>query len=178
MTLTSLRDLRHLARRFFGSVRPGPPSTLDDHWARQQLGAGEVELWDRMSNPDRRHAVGVARSVVAELGPAADRPVVAAALLHDSGKTVSGLGTFARVGATLVWAVVDRRRAESWLDSRWEGARRLAQYGLHPEIGAELLDAAGADRLTVDWARQHHLPPERWTVPHHLAAVLHACDMD
>ena len=54
-----------------------------------------------MSRADRRHAAGVARRVEVALGDEATRPVLAAALLHDVGKTESGLGTYGRVIATI-----------------------------------------------------------------------------
>lgn len=173
----------HLARRFFGSLSPAPPPPADDAWAVGHLGPGEAELWHRMSNPDRRHAVAVARAVVADLGPDAEREVVAAALLHDVGKVVSGYGTFRRVGATLVWAGLararqDRDRATRWSVADQAAVRRLGQYRRHPELGAELLAAAGAHELTVAWAREHHRRPARWTVPPEVGAVLKACDDD
>ncbi|MGF1599295.1 MAG: HD domain-containing protein [Acidimicrobiales bacterium] len=169
----------HLARRFVGSLRPGPPPVDEERWAVDHLRPGEVDLWRRMSNPDRRHAVTVGRAVEAELGPDADRPVVAAALLHDVGKVVAGFRTPARVVATVVWAVVDDdRRADRWVDATWPPLRRLAQYRRHPELGAELLAAAGADPLTVAWAAEHHRPADRWTVPPRVGAVLKACDDD
>jgi hypothetical protein len=154
----------HLVRRFFGSLRPGGPGAADEAWARSQLLPGEVALWARLSNPDRRHAVGVARDVVARLGRDATRPVVAAALLHDAGKVLSGLGTFARVGATLL----GRARARG----------RAADYLRHPELGADLLREAGSDPLTVAWASEHHLPPDRWTLDRPLADALKAADDD
>jgi hypothetical protein len=154
----------HLARRFFGSLRPGGPAPADEAWARSQLLPGEVEVWARMSGADRRHAAGVAREV-ARTHTA--RPVVAAALLHDSGKVVSGLGTFARVGATLVGAVRGR-----------DVGGRVGQYLRHPDLGADLLRSAGSDPLTVAWAAEHHLPPDRWTVPPDVADALKAADDD
>jgi hypothetical protein len=175
--VSSARHLWHLARRFAASIRPGPPAAVDEAWAEGQLLPGEVELWRRLSNPDRRHAVAVARAVVGELGPAADRPVVAAALLHDVGKVVSGYRTPARVAATVVWAVVDDGRAEDW-STRGRPWRRLALYRRHPGLGAELLRSAGADPVTVAWAAEHHLPPAHWSVPAGVAAVLAACDDD
>jgi predicted HD phosphohydrolase len=90
--------------------------------------------------------------------------VVAAALLHDVGKVDADLGTWARALAT----VVDRRTGDG----------RFARYRRHDEIGATLLVAAGADALTVAWAREHHLPPSRWTVPRPLADALKAADDD
>lgn len=135
------------------------------------LTEGERALWRRMSGPDRRHAVGVARDVVRRLGPAvASPPVVAAALLHDVGKIDAGLGTLARVPATIA-GLVARERAV-----RGEG--RVSRYLRHDEIGARLLETAGSDRLTVAWAREHHLPPARWTVPAEVGAALKAADDD
>ncbi|MDH4365983.1 MAG: HD domain-containing protein [Acidimicrobiia bacterium] len=173
----------HLARRFLASLSPAPPLPADEAWALAYLGPGESELWHRMSNPDRRHAVGVARAVVADLGPDAAQEVVAAALLHDVGKVVSGFGTFRRVGATLVWEGLERTRPDRERAGRWSvadraGIRRLGQYRRHPELGAELLVAAGAHELTVAWAREHHRRPARWSVPPDIGAVLKSCDDD
>ena len=130
-------------------------------WVEEVLLPGELDLWERMSKADQRHAAGVARRVAESH---TDRPVLAAALLHDSGKVVSGLGTFGRVAATLV----GRRRAKG----------RFALYLRHDELGAELLERAGSDPLTVAWAREHHLPTERWTVPPDVGAALKSADDD
>lgn len=166
-----LAHLRHLAGRFVGSLSPRPPKGVDERWARRHLLPGEDDIWVRLSNPDRRHAIAVARDVVGRLGPDATRPVIAAALLHDSGKLASGYGTFARVGATVVAGAVGRERA-------MRGDGRLARYLRHDAIGADTLAAVGADDLTVAWTREHHLPPERWTVARPLADALKAADDD
>ena len=115
----------HLSVRFVGSLRPGGPAHNDEQWALTKLTEGERALWRQMSNPDRRHAVGVAQLVAARLGPDAVRPVLAAALLHDVGKVVSGLRTPARVAATLVWAVLPSERAVAWCGSPRQLLRRL-----------------------------------------------------
>src|SRR5436305_9218130 len=122
----------HLARRFFGSLRPGGPSATDDTWARSQLLPGEVALWTRMSNPDRRHAAGVARDVERSLGHEATRPVLAAALLHDVGKIESGLRTYGRVIATLCGMIIGREQAKVWMRGRGF-TRKVGMYLLHPE---------------------------------------------
>jgi hypothetical protein len=132
----------HLARRFFGSLSRQPPSAADEAWAEAQLLPGEVRVWRQMAAQDRRHAVAVARAVAGQLGPAAARPVVAGALLHDCGKVEAGLGTLARVGATVVIAVAGRDQV-----SRGEG--RVARYARHEPIGADLLRRAGSDPVTV-----------------------------
>jgi hypothetical protein len=167
----------HLARRFFGSLRPGGPKKAEDAWARAQLLASEVELWRRMSNPDRRHAAATARSVERSLGHEATRPVLAAALLHDVGKIESGLRTYGRVIATLCGMLVGREQAKVWMRSRGF-TRRVGMYLLHPELGGDLLGMAGSDPLTEAWTREHHKPPDQWTVRPKLAQVLKDCDDD
>jgi hypothetical protein len=166
-----LAHLIHLARRFLGSLRPGGPAAGDEAWARAQLTAGEAALWGRMDGPDRRHAVGVGRRAATLLGDAATRPVLAAALLHDVGKVDAGLGTFRRSAVTAAALVVGRDRLA-------RGPGRVGRYLRHDAIGAELLRAAGSDDLTVAWAREHHLPPDRWTVPAAVAAALKDADDD
>jgi len=164
--------LLHLVRRFFGALWPGGPSAADSGWARSQLVAGEVALWEQMSGPDRRHAVGVARRTAALLGEeAATRPVLAAALLHDVGKIDAGLGTFRRSVVTAAALVAGRERLR-------RGESRVGRYLRHDAIGAALLRTAGSDDLTVTWAREHHLPPDRWTLPTPVAAALKDADDD
>ncbi|HET9692506.1 MAG TPA: hypothetical protein VFP61_15250 [Acidimicrobiales bacterium] len=184
MAASGFGSLRHLASRFVGALSPAGPAAADERWALEQLLDGERQLWRQMSGPDRRHAVGVARDAIGRLGPDAPaRPVVAAALLHDVGKVDSRLGTFARVGVTVAALAVGRDRLLSRTgDAASAGSRsprrRAGAYLVHDRIGAELLDAAGADPLTVAWAREHHLPAERWTLDHRVAEALKAADGD
>lgn len=162
----------HLARRFFGSLSRRPPSPADEAWAVEALLPGEQALWRRLSNADRRHAIGVARHAVAALGrERATRPVRAAALLHDVGKISSGFGPFARAGAT-VWAGVRGRSRVA------AGDGRVARYLRHDTIGASLLSEAGSDPLTVAWASEHHRAPSAWTVPGDVGVALKAADDD
>ncbi len=58
---------------------------------------------------------------------------MAGALLHDVGKTASGLGTLRRVVATLVGPRTDR----------------LRRYHDHEAIGADMAARAGSDPVTV-----------------------------
>jgi hypothetical protein len=55
---------------------------------------------------------------------------------------------------------------------------RAGRYLCHDEIGSGMLDLAGSDGLTVAWAREHHLPPDRWTVPADIGAALKLADDD
>jgi putative nucleotidyltransferase with HDIG domain len=162
----------HLVRRFLGSLSPRPLDASDDAWATGQLGPGERRLWQRMPRADRKHSVGVARQVAEQVGED-QRAALSAALLHDVGKVEAGLGTFGRVVAT----VVGRRRGGRWRAS--SGLRgRLGRYLHHDAIGASLLEDAGADPLTVAWAREHHRPEGEWSVPVELGRALRDADDD
>lgn len=143
-----------------------------------------------MSAADRRHAIGVARDAL-KLAAAAGAPhselpeaFVPAALLHDAGKTESGLGTFGRVAATLASLGLGRRRVLAWepgdgAPSRRQGlGPKMARYLRHDELGAALLERAGSDELTVAWAREHHLPEARWTVDRRVGRFLKDADGD
>jgi hypothetical protein len=170
-------NLRHLVRRFFGSLWPGGPSPSAAQWADERLLPGERELWRRMSGADRRHAIAVARRVERALGHEATRPVLAAAMLHDVGKVASGLGPFGRVGATLIGLGGGHGQARDMQRQRGL-TRRVGLYLRHPDIGADMLAVAGSDPLTVDWTRQHHRPAEEWSIDRHAAEALKAADDD
>lgn len=166
-------------RRFFGSLSRAEPAAADTAWVEGILGPGELRLWRRMSAADRRHAAGVARRVDSDLGGTPDtrRPALAAALLHDVGKVDAGLGTLGRVGATLIGLAGSRARAAE-LARRRGPLGRVGRYLDHPAIGAALLEEAGSDPLTVAWTAEHHLDPERWSVPSSVASALHRADDD
>jgi len=167
----------HWSARFFTSIRPGRPAPDDEAWARGLLTGREGELFARMSNPDRRHAVAVAREVDATLAPSTDRrdTVLAAALLHDVGKTVSGLRTYGRVLATLSGALGGRGWSEIWQDSTGF-TRKVGLYLRYPILGAEMLQVAESDPWVIAWAREHHEPEEDWTVPVEVFRVVAAAD--
>jgi hypothetical protein len=181
-SLDEFGSLRHLAGRFAGSLWPGGPGPAGEAWARRWLNPGELELWKRLSGPDRRHAVAVGHRVAAAFGDAdgagVPTPVLAAAMLHDVGKVESGLGTFRRVGVTLLAGGVGRGRVAGWAERPSGWSRRAGQYVRHDAIGRSLLQAAGSDPLTSAWAGEHHLPPHRWTVEPQIAEVLKAADDD
>ena len=178
----------HRVRRFLRSIAARAPGAHDVEWAHGWLTPAEQRLFDRMPAVDRAHSIGVARAVVAHLERTGhDRPgvpsiedaearwVVAAALTHDVGKSVAGLGTYGRVVATLSGAAGGASMARAW--SRRRGmTRRVGLYLQYPELGAELLAVAGSDARVVDWAAQHHEPESSWTVPIDLGRLLVAAD--
>jgi hypothetical protein len=147
----------HLARRFFGALRPGGPSLDDRAWVESVLEPAEFALWARQPGHDQRHSAGVARQVEAALagGPhAGDTRWLACALLHDIGKLASGLGIPARVLATLVGRATDGA-VGNWEEQRGL-RRRIALYLRHPELGADMIQLAGGRAEVAHWAGAHH----------------------
>lgn len=131
-----MSSLGHLSRRFVRSLSRREPHAADTAWALRQLLPAEADLWLRMMAQDRRHSLLVARRFV-ERAPDASREEVAAALLHDIGKVGCGMGTLARVVATIVGP----------------RGRRFRRYHDHERIGAELLSAAGSAANTIELVR-------------------------
>jgi hypothetical protein len=123
----------HLALRFFTSLSSRPPEESEESWAESQLLPGEIELWRRMSNQDRRHSAKVARRFV-DARPAATRAEIAGALLHDVGKIECGLGTWGRVAASIFGGRTQRFRI----------------YHDHEHIGAVLAHGVGSQPATVE----------------------------
>jgi len=121
----------HLVKRFVGSLSAAAPPVHDEVWAESFLLDGELVLWCRLGNVDRRHAIQVARRFEA-LG-SWTRDEMAAALLHDIGKAVSQLSTLERVAATILGSRT----------TRWR------EYREHERIGLELCREAGSTAVTL-----------------------------
>lgn len=173
-------ELAHRIPRFFGSLRPGPPRAVDVSWARGSLNEREQRLFKQMSNPDQRHAVRVARRVEAAYShlesPAVPESVaLAAALLHDVGKTEARLGTYGRAIATVSGVVGGLDLAEIWQE-RSGFTRKVGMYLRYGIIGSEMLELADSDPVVVAWSTEHHLPADAWTVPHQFGEILVAAD--
>ncbi|HEY4610450.1 MAG TPA: hypothetical protein VIH06_14635 [Ilumatobacteraceae bacterium] len=120
-----------MVRRFIGSLSGREPSAADTAWVESQLLTPELELWRRLAVADRRHSIDVARRF--EPMGQWTREEMAGALLHDIGKLESGLGTWARVAATVVGP----------------RTRRFRLYWDHESIGADMLTAAGSAPATI-----------------------------
>jgi putative nucleotidyltransferase with HDIG domain len=160
------RALCHLGARFFTSLFARAPDEAQVARVARILTPAEIELWRSMSRADRAESIATLDRLPRDT--AADSAWAAAALLHDLGKTRSGLGTVARVFATARGMVGDPARVGG----------RAGAYLRHAEIGAEVLREAGARAEVVAWARTHH-DPERWPtelIPASVCAVLARAD--
>jgi putative nucleotidyltransferase with HDIG domain len=150
------RRIRHLTTRSFSSLAARPLDGATTAWVAEILEPGERAVWSGMSRADRAEGVAVARAFGED-----DSRWLAAALLHDAGKQVSGYGTFGRVCATLVTAGAGKSRVRSWADGPGRLRGRVGRYAAHDDLGAELLRRAGARAEVAAWAAAHHRP-DRW----------------
>jgi hypothetical protein len=133
----------HLFRRFFQVVFARPLAAEETAEVAAALSPALLGLFTAQAPADQRHAHTVMRRVAA--GPV-DAEVIAAALVHDVGKAGIGLGPVRRSVATVCDALGLPMTA------------RMRDYRNHGPIGAERLQAAGASRLAVDFARRHPDP--------------------
>jgi hypothetical protein len=125
----------HLIKRAIGSLSQAPPSTVEVAKVEDVLNEAEFKLWTEMQYRDQRHSIAVLGRFD-DLAPTARQSERAAALLHDVGKNISGLGFVSRVVATLVGP----------------RGQRFADYHNHETLGAELLSAS-SDPRTVELVR-------------------------
>jgi hypothetical protein len=122
-----------------------------------------VELFSRMPAYDRRHALGVLRTLQKQGQEEPD--LLAAALLHDVGKTVSEAGRLRlwhRVAMVLLGAsrpgLIDRIEREALSEdppTRKGWRQALFVQAHHAHIGAELALRAGCSQATAELIRCH-----------------------
>ena len=145
--------------------------------AANYLPPAGVKLFQGMSRYDRQHALKVVHTL--EQQGHTERDLLAAALLHDAGKTVTQAGRvrlWHRVAVVLMhvfWPGLLERLA----DSGQEGWRRPFYVQLaHAAIGAEAARQAGCSETTVDLIRRHEDAIGLADVP--LLAALQAADSE
>ena len=169
--MTKRERAKHLSTRFFASVWAQDPDAADVAWVKLVLTPKELGVWKTLGRADRAESVAVARTFVRERGAEAEPQYVAAALLHDVGKTDAHLGPIGRSVATVVAGVVSHGRARSM-------PNRIGRYIAHDDRGAARLETAGARREPVVWARIHHRS-ESWPesgIPADICAALARAD--
>lgn len=135
-----MRRLPHLIRRFWATLTARRLSPREQGEADGLLQPQEHSLFWAQPFFDQRHGLDGARRVLrARPG---ERKLARAALLHDVGKRHAELG------------VVGRSMA-SGLRLFGLPLRRWSPYYDHGPIGADELEAAGAETEVVAWARHH-----------------------
>jgi hypothetical protein len=127
-------------RRFLGYLFASPLDPAEQGRVAATLRPRLLTLFYSQSTQDQRHALEVAD----RLGSA--EHLTEAALLHDVGKTISGLGVIQRSMVTL-WTATGLPLWGTW-----------HQYVDHGAIGAAMLASAGASKTSVLFARSHPGP--------------------
>ena len=125
-------NLTHLVKRALGSVTQKSPSSQDVATVLTVLNSEEFVVWSEMQYRDQRHSIVVLKRFDALL-PEAKTSERAAALLHDIGKNVSGLGFVARVAATVIGSK----------------GKRFSEYHNHESLGADLLRSISDPRTVA-----------------------------
>lgn len=156
--MTGLRHAAYRVRQFFLALLAYilPPPEHELAAARQVLPAGGWALFQAMPANDRRHSLGVYRTLLA--AGHGERALSQAALLHDCGKTGSGITLLHRAAIVLLkqcrpallaaWAEGEQPPAGRWQYPFWAHAH-------HPEIGATRATDAGCAPDAVILIRCH-----------------------
>ncbi|HEY7833355.1 MAG TPA: hypothetical protein VIG30_07285 [Ktedonobacterales bacterium] len=149
------------------SLTPRPLDTADTDILRTQLPPAGRALFATMSRADQRHSLDVFGALRAR--GCADDEMLAAALLHDSGKGAGRVRLWIRPPFVLLRAFAPgvlrwlAREPAPW----WR--RPFYHAWHHAAIGADLAAAAGLPARVVLLIRTHHQPDGP-------AAALHAVD--
>jgi len=145
MNFPFLRYPLHLVRRLSESIIVRELSEAELMWVRTQLLDSEFALWNSMCLLDRVHSHGVARRLTAQ-HPDAKHHEIAAAFLHDVGKTRSSLNLGERVLATIVGSRT--KRFEAYHDHEHIGAQMCRERGIDPRICDLIIGLGPSDEVS------------------------------
>jgi hypothetical protein len=158
-----------------------PVCSLADHsWARSVLLPHEYELWTKLSEYEKCHAVSTARELerrLARTPESWDPTWLAAALLHDVGKMDANLSMTERGFASLLGMYVKTSTARRWLATSGM-VRRIGLFLFHGESGARLVREVGGREVIAVWCETHHgneFPPD-FAIPPQIVAALIASE--
>ena len=157
----------HRIRQFAGALRPRVSAEARADAYRWLL-APQEKIFESMMLRDQQHGIDVYRRVHAEAAPD-DRPLFAAALLHDCGKGQVRL--WQRVAYVVLGATAPSLRARIAAERGPEWRRAFFRLLHHPELGARMVAAAGADPDVVRMIREQEA-----TEPDARLALLQAAD--
>jgi hypothetical protein len=147
----------HRVRQFLSALlaRVSPDDLRE---ADSVLPPGAQKLFRKMSLPDQRHSIAVMRTL--RRRGHAEPELLAAALLHDVGKSAAWLTPVHRTvivlskrfaPPVLAWLTSGEPRREAW-------RKPFIIHLRHPDLGAQWAAEAGCSALTVSLIRRHQTP--------------------
>ncbi|WP_291424388.1 HD domain-containing protein [Deinococcus sp.] len=140
-----IRGVPGKVRRMCQSVTP-EMAHPDDDWAAQYLNPGERLVYLGMDPRDREHACRVTAHLLRDC-PRSSPELIAAALLHDCGKSVRPYFLVERV---LVGLIPNR------LTRILPPVGGIGIRAAHPELGAQLVARAGGRPRVAQLIVRHH----------------------
>jgi hypothetical protein len=171
---TSLRTLTLGAR----AALRGRACTDDERsWVQSILRSEEFELWSRQPDYDQMHEFHTARNFARRaVGSAqeAETSWLAAALLHDVGKSAANLTSLERIVAAPLGKLVKIATARRLTSSGNGSLRRLGLFLTHGEVGATMIRQAGGREIVAAGCELHqgNWLPEGCAIPKHVARML------
>lgn len=160
-----MAHIRQRVKQFFAALT-AKVTPADNAFVATHLDAAGQKLFYAMNLPDQRHALNVAYTA---RGLAAGRTGVdlelltRAALLHDVGKEKGDVSTFDKTAAVVAHSLAPRWSAGWGRPGRGGKVANLRHafhiYFHHPERGAAMLAAIGADPRIVAVVERHHRAP-------------------
>jgi hypothetical protein len=117
----------------------------------------QAELFLRMPRCDQRHGLDVFHALWRKQRH--DHDLLAAALLHDVGKTSGRLRLWHRVVIVLIEALRPQLLEQLAKEEPRSWRYLFFVHQHHPELGAQLAQAAGCSPTTVELIRRHQEPP-------------------
>lgn len=150
-------EFMYRARQFWSALRAAP-SAWGLQSARRWLSPAQMVLFEQMPPAEQAHSLTVMKQLESQLSDipvSVHRDLMAAALLHDVGKTCMPLRLWERALIVLVKAL-SPAALRNWGYDEAHGARRAFVVAYkHPEWGAVMAAEAGASSLTVELIRRH-----------------------
>ena len=147
-------------RQFFGALT-ARTDKQDEQTLTPVLTLSQQDLFRRMPTNDQRHSLNVCRTL-RQAGHTEGTPegkaLLAAALLHDVGKSQGRIWLWHRVAIVLLerWAPRALDRLSSGKPQGWR--QGFVVHRQHPEVGAQWAERAGCSPLTVTLIRRHQEP--------------------
>ncbi|MFT5194469.1 MAG: hypothetical protein ACI9EW_004214 [Cellvibrionaceae bacterium] len=144
-------------KQVWWALSAGPLSEADRARVDELLSAAEKELFFKFTINDQNHSIRVVSHLIKQSHT--NRSLLKAALLHDVGKTKVGrLSVIDRSVAVAVKGLFPKV-SQAWGAGELHQAKRFHLPSIvqmqHAEWGADWVQAAGGDALTVSLIRRH-----------------------